>query len=113
LNAIGQRTADNKGTFEGVFTIDGVPPYTCGKIPTGTAQPVTTASSTSATVETGDLGCLVPTYMAQLPSDPEPSTAPDTGYTVLKDAAGRITVCAPKAAHETAIPDPAPICVTR
>src|SRR4030042_864409 len=36
LNAIGQRMTDNKGVFEGRFTIGTTTPqtYTCGKLPT-------------------------------------------------------------------------------
>ena len=108
LNSIGQRIADNKGVFAGSFTI-GATTYTC---PTIAAGPT---GIDSAGAGTGiNLTCVVPTYIPSLPDDPAGGlTAPDTGYTVAVDAAGRVTVCAPKAAAETALPSPAAICVTR
>lgn len=100
LNAIGQRMADNKGIFEGEFTIDSQD-YECETIPT---------SPTNAdVVSDGDQdGCLVPTYIPALPTDPT-----GTQYTVEREDNGRITVCAPDAADEDSLPDAAAICVTR
>ena len=114
LNAIGQRLADNKGTFAGQFTVGGTT-YYCGPVPTAATTTVTKTYllSVSAT-PTGDMGCLVPTYIASLPKDPDSSVIdPSTGYDVIADATGRITVCASLAASEIALPSPAPICVTR
>ena len=89
LNAVGQRMADNKGIFAGSFTINGIT-YTCGSLPTGTAVEI--ATSTGATP--GQLGCLVPTYIPALPTDPSGLTPPGTGYFILQDAAGRVHVYA-------------------
>jgi type IV pilus assembly protein PilA len=111
LNAIGQRMADNKGVFAGAFTIGGTT-YTCPSLPTAIEE-VCTAS---ASCPTGgiDFSCLVPTYIPIISSDPGGgATTPDTGYTVVVDAAGRVTICAPAAAGETSIPNPTSICVTR
>jgi len=97
LNAIGQRIADNKGVFDGSFTV-GTDTYTC---------PVLTAGTDYAIKSSGgiDLSCLTPTYIpAALPFDPSAtgahwtgSTDYDTGYHVMVDSAGRYTVSAPSA----------------
>jgi type IV pilus assembly protein PilA len=105
LNAIGQRMADNKGVFAGTIG--------------STTCPALAATSThidSASGGTGvNLSCLVPTYVAVLPTDPDTSyaIAPYTGYDASTDVNGRITVCAPRAATESSIPGAATICVTR
>ena len=94
LNAIGQRMADNEGLFNASTT----PGCTLTVLPT-TATDISTANPTA------DLrGCLVPTYMSELPVDPTTGHAwngssYDTGYTVMQDSTtGRITVAAPAAA---------------
>lgn len=115
LNAIGQRIADNKGIFEGQFTIATVT-YFCNPVLTTTGSVTTTARTSVTATPSGELGCLVPTYIPSLPLDPYGPTSPDTGYTVDVDAAGRITVCAPRSAsptYEKALPDAPAICVTR
>lgn len=101
LNAIGQNIADNKGIF------------TCSSY---------TITTTAADVSNGaaDIrGCIVPTYMSEIPFDPSiagahvtSATDYDTKYTVAQDANGRITVCAPGGV-EQAIAGSAAICVTR
>lgn len=115
LNAVGQRIADNKGVFEGDYL--GTPATEfCDEIPT-TATPISPNNGTSGintpAAGSGNLGCLVPTYIPSLPT--EPKGASFLQYTIEADATGRITVCAPEALNETAIPDSAstPICVTR
>jgi prepilin-type N-terminal cleavage/methylation domain-containing protein len=111
LNAIGQRLADNKGVFEGTFTINSIT-YTCGELPTATSA-VDTQMAIDTISETGNLGCLVPTYISALPTDPTYTSGTDTLYDVTKTASGRVEVCAPLAANETSLPSPASICVTR
>lgn len=114
LNAIGQRLADNKGVFTGSFTI-GSTEYTCPTLTAGTIYNI------NSVVDTGNisLSCLTPTYIpAQIPVDPNggewtSATTYDTKYTVAVDAVGRYKVCAPNAASETSIPNPAPICFER
>lgn len=110
LNAVGQRLADNKGIFNGSFTIGGVT-YTCPTLP-----------STQTDIKNGgaaDLACLYPTYIpAQIPVDPNGGswnneTLYDTNYYVSASTTGRVMVCAINAASETAVPNPASICVTR
>lgn len=108
LNAIGQRIADNKGVFAGQFSGTS---YTCGPLPSS-ATAVGTSMATDTTTATGDLGCLVPTYISALPLDPTAASGSNTGYTVAVGTTGRVTVCAP--AHvEPAIPDSSAYCVTR
>ena len=110
LNAVGQRLADNKGVFNGSFTI-GTATYTCPTIPTS----VTNIASSGGV----DLACLYPTYIpAQVPVDPNGGTWTsetnyDTKYTIVASTTGRVTVCAPNAAGEASIPSPASICVVR
>jgi len=108
LNAIGQRIADNKGIFEGEFTINSTD-YICGVLP-DTATEITSSQASNITDETGDLGCLIPTYVPILPSEPAGTSADQ--YTV-QVIAGRVTVCAPEAVNEVSVPNPATICVTR
>ncbi len=95
LNAIGQRMADNQGLFIGTATT------TAGCT---SANDITTTAQDIASSGGVDLrGCLVPTYMSELPIDPTVGRALngstyDTGYKVVKDATtGRITVSAPEA----------------
>jgi prepilin-type N-terminal cleavage/methylation domain-containing protein len=106
LNAVGQRIADNKGIFEGTF---GTTNY-CDDIPT-VATPITSAMGTVATGNTsGDLGCLAPTYISSLPTDP---TGTLGGYTIeVSTTNGRVKICAPSHA-EPNIPDSTAFCVTR
>jgi type IV pilus assembly protein PilA len=105
LNAIGQRMADNLGTISGSLG--------------STTCPVLPTSSTHIDAAAGGMGvnlsCLVPTYVAVLPTDPDSTYAssPYTGYDVSVDPNGRVSVCSLAAAAETAIPGAAKICVTR
>jgi type IV pilus assembly protein PilA len=113
LNAIGQRIADNKGVFAGTFAVNGAT-YTCGPLPTGATTTITTTMATDTTTQTGSLGCLIPTYIPTLPSDPDSTVIPPaTGFDVVVDGSGRTKVCASLASNETSIPNSGPICVTR
>lgn len=101
LNAIGQNIADNRGIF------------TCASFPLPANVAATEISNVAANIR----GCVVPTYIPELPVDPTdgvPFAAGvyDTQYTVSTDATNRVTVCAPGGA-EAAIPGSAAICVTR
>lgn len=110
LNAVGQRLADNKGVFEGDFTI-GSNNYDCDELPTATTT-ITSAMGTNALGnDSGDFGCLIPTYIPALPTEPEGAAA--LQYTVKLLANGRVQVCAPEAANETELPNPAAVCVIR
>jgi len=104
LNAIGQRIADNKGTFNG--TLNGV---ICPSIPAGPS----TISASGLDLYTN---CLVPTYISSELVDPSngSTVAPyNSQYTVAQDAlTQRITVCAPKA-NEPNTTVQQDICVTR
>lgn len=101
LNAIGQRIADNKGTFEGTFVANGTT-YTCGPVPTN-ATAITWSMATDITTATGALGCLVPTYLSEGLNEPKTGAS---AYTI-STANGRVTVAAPGAEVNT------PITVTR
>ena len=102
LNAVGQNIADNKGMFN----------CAAGALPT--------AATAIESVGGYDLrGCIVPTYMAEIPVDPSAGTISSdgssytTGYTIMQSTAtARITVCAPAAA-EAAIQGSTAMCVTR
>lgn len=109
LNAIGQRMADNKGVFEGDFTISSNN-FTCGKIPNGFASDISFAMASNTTAETGKLGCLVPTYISALPEEP---IASGLSYTIELLNNGRVQICAPEAVHENSIPNAATICMIR
>ena len=111
LNAVGQRMADNKGIFEGSFTIDGTT-YDCGDIDDTATSTISTDEGTNS----GEFGCLVPTYIPALPFDPadEVAATDDTEYDVRILSNGRLRICAPNGNLEDAIPDPKPEnCVTR
>jgi type IV pilus assembly protein PilA len=104
LNAIGQRLADNKGIFAGSVGSQICPtlPLTATKITTDTPAATTTSAA---------LGCLVPTYISVLPTDPSGPTAPDTDYSVFVDVNGRVHVSA--ATQEPSIPRTTPLEVVR
>ena len=97
LNAVGQRSADNKGIFETGCA--------AGVIPTST-----TAMKSSGGYDIAP--CIVPIYVSTMPYDPSTgsysTSTYDTGYTIIRDATtGRVTVSAPSAEITT------PIAVTR
>lgn len=99
LNAIGQYSADYKGVLP-------------TGIPTDDPNAPGSEAKNISNVNVGDAdlcAALVPTYISALPSDPKTNdgaavgpcpTAPDTyntGYQVVKDTDGRVTVSAPDA----------------
>jgi len=98
LNAIGQRIADCKGTFGGTC---GSPALVCPSIPAAIAtdQTLNILNDTSATTATTiGLGCLAPTYMSTIPSDPKAPTGTDTNYDLIIESiaeGGRLTILAP------------------
>ena len=92
LDAIGQRTADNRGLFETGCAAGAIPTSTSTKMASG--------------VGNYDIApCIVPTYVSSMPFDPSATGAHytsntdyDTGYYVIKDATtNRVTVSAPSA----------------
>ena len=119
LNAIGQRLADNKGLFR--TTTDVV--CTAGMDIPATAVNQATAVdiASGGAVGTVDMRpCLVPIYIAEIPVDPSIGVpvpvgggAYDTHYQVYKDSNGRVTILAPEAVNETAIPGSPAVTVTR
>ena len=88
LNAVGNYIADNKGTIPTAITT--------------TAQNVKTGGADLCTL-------LVPTYISALPQDPDNNngaaitscTSYDSGYQIVQDANGRVSVSAPNAAFGT------------
>jgi prepilin-type N-terminal cleavage/methylation domain-containing protein len=87
LNAIGENSADNRGTFN----------CAAGTLPTSTTKMATSTYNIAP--------CLVPTYLPNMPYDPTLSGAHfssttdyDTGYFIMRNASsGRITISAPGA----------------
>lgn len=86
LNAVGAYAADNKGALPSGIT-------------------TTVATITDGTGGANICSNLMPTYISALPADPTQNggasittcTAYNAGYTVVKDANGRVTVAAPSA----------------
>ncbi len=110
LNAIGQNIADNKGLF------------TCGSVTLdSTSRLICATGSTGCSGSTVDLGCLAPTYIPSLPTDPKGSNYQwtstsnyNTGYHVSQDSNGRITVSAPESSNETSLgATPPAVSITR
>ncbi len=104
LNAVSQYMADNKG-----------------KLPTGLAKGMAEAeiAATAPAGGNGDIcSSLVTKYVSQLPVDPKSGysftdcSAYDTGYKIIVDSAGRVTVSAPNA-EEVDAGVPVTISVTR
>lgn len=108
LNAVGQRTADNKGIFEGTVTLVGGGTKTCPALPTTATSTITADQLVTGT--TVGLDCLVPTYISALPVDPSSPASPSTGYAIVKNS-GRVSVEAD--AVENDIPRTAPIVIVR
>ena len=84
LNAVGQYLSDNKG-----------------QLPPGLASLAAESTSTISSAGVDLCTSLVPTYLPALPVDPTVTTgavtscgAYTTGYSVIKDSNGRITVLA-------------------
>lgn len=94
-----QRDSDVRALLDAVvqYSIDNR-----GSIPAGITATATTVGSGVGQIDI--CGDLVPTYIAAMPFDPTTSGAAytscasyNTGYTILEDANGRITVSAPGA----------------
>ncbi len=97
LNAIGQRAVDNRGIFESSTGTE------CAS-----ALPATTTEIKFGVGGFDLYSCIVPTYIALLPTDPSTgvfnsATDYDSGYTVTRDTVtGRVTIAAP--ATELGVP---------
>lgn len=94
LSAIGQRMADNKGIFEGSFSI-GSDDFICPEI-------TTNKKDIDGFLEASGDGCLVPTYISAIPSEPKEG---GSSYTIQKLASGRIEICAPEMLNEESLPN--------
>lgn len=107
LNAVGQNSADNRGTLN-----------CAGVIITTTATEIKKAGVNLRP-------CLVPTYISEIPVDPTTGSNTctsatcsgagedyATGYLISQDSNGRYTVCAP-ASIEPSLPGSTQICITR
>lgn len=88
LNAVSQRMAD----YRGLWTLNA----TCT-----VAIPTTATNMGSGAGHLNIEPCIVPTYVSVMVYDPSggtnPATTASTGYTLYKDANGRMTVAAPYA----------------
>src|SRR3989338_5035847 len=101
LNAVGQKIADCKGKFAATAAECPTSPV-CPALPVPAAIPTTLDIYNDASVAAGTigLGCLAPTYMSAIPSDPNASAGTDTGYELTIETianGGRITIAAPTA----------------
>lgn len=77
-----------------------------GNIPSTITTTVTPICQTGATCGTNiDLSVLTDsgTYLVAMPVDPSGPTSPSAGYTIVKDANGRVTVDAPIAEQSATI----------
>jgi prepilin-type N-terminal cleavage/methylation domain-containing protein len=96
LNAVSQRMAD----YRGLWT-------TGGTTGCNAAIPMVAANIGSGSGNLNLAPCIVPTYVSTMVYDPSggtnPATQASTGYTMFKDANGRITVNAPYAELGTVI----------
>lgn len=96
LNAVGQYMVDNNGDISGVG------------IPVGSASAAVIGSNTGAG-EVDFCPSIVPTYIAEMPVDPQTGTWTDctnysSGYTIFQSASdSRITVTAPDAEVQASI----------
>jgi type IV pilus assembly protein PilA len=89
LNAVGQRLADNRGSW-----------------PTTGGCPALPSSTTNIGSSSYDLAsCIVPTYVSTMVVDPAGGASlASTGYTIIRSSStGRITLSAPYAELEEAI----------
>lgn len=92
-NAISINIIENKGTFTGTCETN---------IPVGPTTIAADPPKTDAT-KTDICTCIVDAYLGSMPFDPTASgaawtgncSAYDTGYTISRSAAGRITIAAP------------------
>jgi len=80
LNAVWQRQVDNRGTWNS----------TCGTATVSLPSSVTPIGSGSGNVDLEP--CLVPTYISGMVMDPSTGAAANTGYTIVVNANGRITI---------------------
>ena len=88
LNAVGQRMADNKGTFDGLNAANSI---VCPAIPTTSTSTIVTTTPAAGEI---NLSCLVPTYLPSMPVDPSAGSGTNTKYSVRADTNGRIWVAA-------------------
>lgn len=79
LNAVGQRMADNRGLWKNDLTC------------TATLPATTTAIGSDA-LNVNLAPCIVPTYVSTMVMDPSTGVAGNTGYTIVQDTDGRITI---------------------
>ena len=85
LNAVGQRMVDSRGLWNS----------TCGTVTV--TLPSSATAIGSGVANTNLEACVVPTYVSTMVMDPSTGTAANTGYTIVQDTNGRITVAAPGA----------------
>lgn len=88
LNAVYQYSLDNDGSIPAGIGIAG----------TATPEPICATGGTCGTTHT-DLSVLTTNgeYLVSIPNDPSSATVDSSGYTIIQDANGRVTVAAPSA----------------
>lgn len=89
LNAVYQYSLDNDGSI----------PAAIGITTTATPAPICSSAGGADCTGLSDLGVLTTNgeYLVSIPNDPSAATADSTGYTIIQDANGRVTVSAPSA----------------
>lgn len=83
LNAVWQRMVDSKGVWDSTCATKTI------ALPTVTAVEIGT-DTVGGKLDLAD--CVVSTYLPQMVWDPSTGSAAATGYTIIKDASGRITI---------------------
>ncbi len=101
-NAIYQFASEHNGNLPGTsFDASGIPNFPTVETPIGTGG--FDLANAGASMDDGAGGyildpatTIVPTYIADIPKDPQTGTAADTGYTIMV-ANSRVTAAAPDA----------------
>lgn len=95
LNAINQYAIDNDGNLPSAIDDDSSTYQMIGSASTGCDSCTATTTESACADLAGD---LTPTYVAELPTDPQSGSSTVTGYYVNQTSGGRITVgaCAPE-----------------
>lgn len=103
LNAVHQYSIDNSGDISALPIPDLLDDQTC--IVNGSSQGGEVCRYGEADNCDVILDALVdePSYLTDIPIDPITESATNTGYIIVKETSGRVTVCAPLAENDEVI----------
>lgn len=95
LNAINQYAIDNEGSLPSAIDDDASTYQMIGTADSGCDDCTATTTESSCADLSGD---LAPTYVAEVPTDPQTGSGTTTGYYVNETSSGRVTVgaCEPE-----------------